>query len=372
MTPAATLLPMGLRPKDKEPNRQEVIGSAPPRQSKCREVSAEFTEEEESQAREAPKKSTQRATQDAGQAYVAMLPDERNPLKAVQRLRQNPDSTEFVYMRPFFVDESTPLNPYHLEIVPHHDIDEKNFFTLSSFGVTHLLNGTPEFTELEQWKREHYLFNAISKIPVFRMFRVWKSYKVWRDSVRYGKMRKCGKALQKNLFWMDPTFQTALLEIRGMCMELKTHKLLNFSPGVLYTLEQFDESQNAQRAKITQELQDFWARAIEVVRCACVQTLESLEENLFGGRGGDAGIETDKEQNRAENFRYTGAANLFQSLSPSVVCPPCTAWDLISPDDLSLAQSWQVNESCSGGYTSSFACVTTSSSIHCTRWWSNR
>ena len=28
------------------------------------------------------------------------------------------------------------------------------------------LTGKPEFTELEQWKREHYLFNAIIKIPV--------------------------------------------------------------------------------------------------------------------------------------------------------------------------------------------------------------
>jgi len=31
---------------------------------------------------------------------------------------------------------------------------QSNFFTLSSFGVTHFLNGKPEFSELEQWKRE--------------------------------------------------------------------------------------------------------------------------------------------------------------------------------------------------------------------------
>jgi hypothetical protein len=97
---------------------------------------------------------------------------------------------------------------------------QANFFTLSSFGVTHFINGKPEFSELEQWKREvrpkqwiaahmlnlgirieheraltfgrlcmqHYLFNAIVKIPVFRQYRTWKTYKVWRDSVRYGKM----------------------------------------------------------------------------------------------------------------------------------------------------------------------------------------
>ena len=76
-----------------------------------------------------------------------------------------------------------PMNPYHLEIVSHSEIDEvcahnfydtfmplwqktyrstdtkrdlkqSNFFTLSSFGVTHFINGKPEFYELEQWKRE--------------------------------------------------------------------------------------------------------------------------------------------------------------------------------------------------------------------------
>ena len=100
--------------------------------------------------------------------HTAGLSDARNPLKVLQRLRQDPDSTEFVYLRPYRVNELMPINPYHLEIVPHAEIDEANFFTLSSFGVTHFVNGKPEFAELEQWKREHYLFNAIVKIPVFR------------------------------------------------------------------------------------------------------------------------------------------------------------------------------------------------------------
>ena len=52
------------------------------------------------------------------------LSDARNPLKALQRLRQDPDSTEFVYLRPFRVDETMPINPYHLEIVSHAEIDE--------------------------------------------------------------------------------------------------------------------------------------------------------------------------------------------------------------------------------------------------------
>ena len=61
---------------------------------------------------------------------AAALPDARNPLKALQRLRQDPDSTEFVYLRPFRVDETMPMNPYHLEIVSHADIDEVSYVHL--------------------------------------------------------------------------------------------------------------------------------------------------------------------------------------------------------------------------------------------------
>jgi hypothetical protein len=38
---------------------------------------------------------------------------------------------------------------------------QSNFFTLSSFGVTHFLNGKPEFSELEQWKREVFFVVAL-------------------------------------------------------------------------------------------------------------------------------------------------------------------------------------------------------------------
>jgi hypothetical protein len=97
---------------------------------------------------------------------IENLSGSTNPLDLVERLRENPESTEFVYLRHLKIDENTPLNPYHLEIVPHAEIDEADFFTLSSFGVTHFVNGRPEFTELEQWKRENNLFKAIIRIPV--------------------------------------------------------------------------------------------------------------------------------------------------------------------------------------------------------------
>jgi len=197
-----------------------------------------------------------------------------------------------VYLRSFTLTRARPsihiiLKSRRAAARPHTDIDESNFFTLSSFGVTHLLNGTPDFTELEQWKREHYLFNAIIRIPIFKQYRVWKPYKVWRDSVRYGKMNKCRKVLNKNLFWLNPAFQAALYDIRGMCENLQNLRLLILEPGVVYTLEHFFQCQQKQRSLILDALEDFWAHAIQVIKTACVETLESLEEDLFGGQAKD-------------------------------------------------------------------------------------
>jgi len=54
------------------------------------------------------------------------MDDGRDLLKLLARLSKKPDSTEFVYLRPYLPDADapvaerlTPLNPYHIEVVPH-------------------------------------------------------------------------------------------------------------------------------------------------------------------------------------------------------------------------------------------------------------
>lgn len=37
--------------------------------------------------------------------------------------------------------DRTDYHPYNLKIVPHAEVDPKNFFTMSAAGVTHFING---------------------------------------------------------------------------------------------------------------------------------------------------------------------------------------------------------------------------------------
>ena len=97
--------------------------------------------------------------------------ERRDLSKVLAMLSKSPDSTEFVYLRPYLPDalapvseRLTPLNPYHIEVVPHSMVDQQNYFTMSSFGVTHFVNGQPSFTELARWQQEHKIFMQILRI----------------------------------------------------------------------------------------------------------------------------------------------------------------------------------------------------------------
>ena len=141
---------------------------------------------------------------------------------------------------------------------------------MSSFGVTHFIEGQPNFTDLERWQWEHRIFMKMLQLKVFRKYRVWKvppppwvvvsvracdvwclfvracdvwcltyrralacvpnldgtphaarltvlpifpngveqSLLVWKNVVHYGKMSKHKGLLVKHLFWMDPIART--------------------------------------------------------------------------------------------------------------------------------------------------------------------
>ena len=53
-------------------------------------------------------------------------------------------------------------------------MDANNYLTMSSFGVTHFIDGQPHFTDLERWQWEHRTFMKILQLKVFRKYRVWK------------------------------------------------------------------------------------------------------------------------------------------------------------------------------------------------------
>jgi len=117
--------------------------------------------------------------------------------------------------------------------------------------------------------------------------------------VRHKKTRLCRAALQKKLFLLTDTFQSALLHVRGMCYELEAMRLHDVQSGQLYTLEMFNAAQEAQKIKATEHLASFSAETADTVKVACETALALLEERLVGQRGGTS-VEHEEEALNAD------------------------------------------------------------------------
>lgn len=105
-------------------------------------------------------------------------------------------------------------NPYDLDIVPHSQIDKRNFYTMSALGVTHYVLDQAEFTPLDQWEREYFLYNQIAQLSVFRNFRKWKGFTIMKQAVRMKKLRSSREQLERGLFVLDPMFRGPMLQVR--------------------------------------------------------------------------------------------------------------------------------------------------------------
>ena len=66
---------------------------------------------------------------------------------------------------------STPIiGAYDLQIVKHDQIDHQNYYTMSRAGVTHFYHTETDFTSLDQWEREYFLYTKMMEIPFFKKF----------------------------------------------------------------------------------------------------------------------------------------------------------------------------------------------------------
>ena len=118
-----------------------------------------------------------------------------------------------------------PLNPYHVKVVPHAKAVNKLHFTLGLGGVMRTCTGEePEFTPLEVWKRECYVFESLIEIPVFSRYKWWKNFKVWKQNVRYSKFVKNRESFQRQSVLMNPIMYVTLLRLRDQAQPTTSQK----------------------------------------------------------------------------------------------------------------------------------------------------
>ena len=98
-----------------------------------------------------------------------------------------------------------------------------------------------EFTPLDQWEREYHLFQKILKIQLFRKYKAWKSYFIWRKNVRSRRMAQGSTSLRDHLFILDPNLRNALLKVRDICNDISQLRLYRIDSGKIYSMGEFVE-----------------------------------------------------------------------------------------------------------------------------------
>eukprot|EP01048_Picozoa_sp_COSAG05_P020328 COSAG05_NODE_3428_length_2072_cov_3.125697_2_plen_259_part_01 len=168
----------------------------------------------------------------------------------------------------------------------------------------------------EQWQREYYLFNEILHIRLFRVYRIWKAFKVWRTYVRDFKMRVHSKSLEEKLFFLNGIFQRSLLEVRKLCTDVAFGedrlRLQRLESTKSHSLEAFVEAQEGQSKEVVTELGRFNRLCLASVEQACSDTLVALEARLSNSSGFGDGAEAahassgdEAQQQVVEHFSYT-------------------------------------------------------------------
>jgi dynein heavy chain len=184
----------------------------------------------------------------------------------------------FIYMRL----KEDPMNrtAYNLEVCEHFDVDNNNYYTLSGAGVTHFLKGEPDFTTIGDWEREFFLFNMIRRVPFFKKYRTWKSFLEWKKTVKRGKLSMSSAVLLKDSFMFMPALRGALLQLRNICYDLGTSRLISVARDRVYNLDDFCEEQWHTQHAMVKKLTEFSDDICTLAKTACEELVDRfLQDN---------------------------------------------------------------------------------------------
>ncbi|KAI5075579.1 hypothetical protein GOP47_0009655 [Adiantum capillus-veneris] len=211
-------------------------------------------------------------------------------------LRQNPDYPEFIYLQPAKASRST-FDPYDLDIVAHNEVSSPYFYTMSSAGVTLFRDLDAEFISLDEWETDFEYYKCIMKLNVFRQYKLWKTFYIWRRFVRKKLQRLSRKSLIKQLFSINPILQRVLLQICQMSLSIAELHLFHYERGTVYLLEEFIGLQEKRRRSILERLMEVSEHAVGDVKDACVAVLIKIEEDLLGQQSEDTQYSTTGTDN---------------------------------------------------------------------------
>lgn len=203
-----------------------------------------------------------------------------SPFSFIDKVIESPYTEEFVYLN--------SNGAYDLQIVKHDQIDPDNYYTMSRAGVTHFYHTETDFTSLDQWEREYFLYTKMMEIPFFKKYRGWKGFYFWKKLIRATKSNKYRKFLGENLYVLNNYLCTSLIKLRELCYKASRWTLFKVDPKKTLTLDQFRFEQAKQIDQVMEDLKKLNKDVRTIVSRACdIDLCEFLINNGFRKSKGD-------------------------------------------------------------------------------------
>jgi hypothetical protein len=108
---------------------------------------------------------------------------------------------------------------------------------MSASGLVHVRPGeapadasSTEFIPLGAWLREAAVYNVMRQMRVFRMHRIRKAFRTWRNHTHAAVVQRMRSAIQRRLFYAKPQFTSLLMDVRRHVHGACSVGLMPFQP----------------------------------------------------------------------------------------------------------------------------------------------
>ena len=167
---------------------------------------------------------------------------------------------------------------YEFEFVNFENRDPDNYLTISSRGVTYFKNGESEFLTLEEWDREHTLYQRLKTINFFKQYKAWKNFSLWKNIRRRNMIKERANFLKNQLFFLDDTLRDPLLSMRTQTYRIMKSDIMDLSTEDVRTLDTFYSSQSQKRQELASKLEEIETTIKELVSSACNRSMEEFQK----------------------------------------------------------------------------------------------
>ncbi|XP_069560973.1 dynein axonemal heavy chain 6 [Brachyistius frenatus] len=179
---------------------------------------------------------------------------------------KNVVTTPSLPSRPFSLKTSTYLDPS--SEIKFFKYSKNDCMFIDHKGVLSVREDEFDFTSVERWEEEYEYHCKLVRIPFFALFKMWKTFYVWRTEVRWRKIRLAQEFLQQNLFIVNMSLSPALMDVKKMCNQISDTGLCHLKKKNTYSLQDFQDTQLKWLQEVCDNLEKFQDLVREVTVCA--------------------------------------------------------------------------------------------------------